>query len=302
MSAPPACVEPDYPVSRLTTVGTGGPARFLARPGTGAALVEALRWADAEALEVAVVGLGSNLLVADEGYDGVVLRLAGELARIERDGDRVVCGGGASLAAIVRRATGWGLSGIEFGCAIPGTAGGAVRMNAGAYGGELRDVLERAMVVGADGERAGGPEELGMRYRHSNVGAREVVAEAVLRLRPDEPERIRATVAGMQRRRREAQPAKVRTFGSVWKNPDGELSAGRMLEECGLKGFASGGARISPVHANFIENLGGARSADVIALMQEARRRVRERFGVELEHEVQMLGPIALGMVDRQLP
>jgi UDP-N-acetylmuramate dehydrogenase len=294
MSAVPACVEPDYPVSRLTTVGTGGPARFLARPRTGAELGEVLRWADAEALEVAVVGLGSNLLVADEGYDGAVLRLAGELARIERDGERVVCGGGASLAAIVKRATGWGLSGIEFGCAIPGTAGGAVRMNAGAYGGELRDVLERALVVGADGERSGGPAELGMRYRHSNVGPREVVAEAVLRLRPDDTERIRTTVADMQRRRREAQPAKVRTFGSVWKNPDGEMSAGRMLEECGLKGFASGGARISPVHANFIENVGGARSADVIALMQEARRRARARFGVELEHEVQMLGPIAL--------
>ena len=296
MSAVPACVEPDYPVSRLTTVGTGGPARFLARPGSGGELAEVLRWADAEALDVAVVGLGSNLLVADEGYDGVVLRLAGELARIERDGERIVCGGGASLAAIVKRATGWGLSGIEFGCAIPGTAGGAVRMNAGAYGGELRDVLERAVVVGADGERAGGPDALGMRYRGSNVGAREVVAEAVLGLRPDDTERIRATVADMQQRRREAQPAKVRTFGSVWKNPDGELSAGRMLEECGLKGYTAGGARISPVHANFIENVGGARSADVIALMQEARRRARERFGVELEHEVQMLGPIALEM------
>jgi UDP-N-acetylenolpyruvoylglucosamine reductase len=294
MSAIPACVEPDYPVSRLTTVGTGGPARFLARPRTGAELAEVLRWADAEALELAVVGLGSNLLVADEGYDGAVLRLAGELARIERDGERIVCGGGASLAAIVKRATGWGLSGIEFGCAIPGTAGGAVRMNAGAYGGELRDVLERAAVVGADGERSGGPAELGMRYRRSNVGPREVVAEAVLRLRPDDMERIRATVADMQRRRREAPPAQVRTFGSVWKNPGGDLSAGRILEECGLKGFAAGGARISPVHANFIENTGDARSADVIALMQEARRRARDRFGVELEHEVQMLGPIGL--------
>ena len=294
MSGVPACVQPDYPVSRLTTVGTGGPARFLARPGTGAELAEVLRWADKEKLDVAVVGLGSNLLVADEGYDGVVLRLAGGLARIERDGERIVCGGGASLAAVVKRATGWGLSGIEFGCAIPGTAGGAVRMNAGAYGGELRDVLERAVVVGAAGERAGGPDDLGMRYRHSDVGPREVVAEAVLRLRPDDSERIRATVADMQRRRREAQPAKVRTFGSVWKNPGGERSAGRMLEECGLKGFTAGGARISPVHANFIENTGGARSADVIALMQEARRRGRERFGVELEHEVQMLGPIAL--------
>jgi len=299
MSAVPACVEPDYPVSRLTTVGTGGPARFLARPATRPELAQVLRWADADELDMAVVGLGSNLLVADEGYDGVVLRLAGELARIERDGERIVCGGGASLAAVVKRATGWGLSGIEFGCAIPGTAGGAVRMNAGAYGGELRDVLDRAVVVGAGGERAGGADELDMRYRGSNVGPREVVAEAVLRLRVDDTERIRATVADMQRRRREAQPAKVRTFGSVWKNPDGGRSAGRILEECGLKGFAAGGARISPVHANFIENTGDARSADVIALMQEARRRARERFGVELEHEVQMLGPIGLEMVGR---
>jgi len=294
MSGVPAWVEPDYPVSRLTTVGTGGPARFLARPGTGAELAEVLRWADAEELDVAVVGLGSNLLVADEGYDGVVLRLAGDLARIARDGERIVCGGGASIAAIVKRATGWGLSGIEFGCAIPGTAGGAVRMNPRANGGQQRDVLDEALVVGADGPRRGGPDELGMRYRGSNVGPREVVAEAVLRLRPDDTERIRATVADMQRRRREAQPAKVRTFGSVWKNPRGDLSAGRILEECGLKGFAAGGARISPVHANFIENTGDARSADVIALMQEARRRARDRFGVELEHEVQMLGPIGL--------
>jgi UDP-N-acetylenolpyruvoylglucosamine reductase len=294
MTGEPACVQADYPVSRLTTVGTGGPARWFGRPGDAGELHDVLRWAAAEGLEIAVVGLGSNLLVADEGYDGLVLRLVGGLARIDREGDRIVCGGGATLAAVVKRATGWGLSGIEFGCAIPGTAGGAVRMNAGAYGGEVRDVLEGALVVGAAGERRGGPGELEMSYRHSNVGGGEVVAEAVLRLRPDDPDRIRATVADMQRRRREAQPAKVRTFGSVWKNPDGDLGAGRMLEECGLKGFTLGGARISPVHANFIENTGGARSADVIALMREARRRARERYGVELEHEVQMLGPIGL--------
>jgi UDP-N-acetylmuramate dehydrogenase len=294
MTGEPACVQADYPVSRLTTVGTGGPARWFGRPGDAAELQGVLRWAAAEGLEIAVVGLGSNLLVADEGYDGLVLRLVRGLARIDRDDDRIVCGGGATLAAIVKRATGWGLSGIEFGCAIPGTAGGAVRMNAGAYGGEVRDVLEVALVVGAAGERRGGPGELEMTYRHSNVAAGEVVAEAILRLRPDDPDRIRATVADMHRRRREAQPAKVRTFGSVWKNPDGALPAGRMLEACGLKGFALGGARISPVHANFIENTGGARSADVIALMREARSRARDRYGVELEHEVQMLGPIGL--------
>jgi UDP-N-acetylenolpyruvoylglucosamine reductase len=294
MSGEPACVQADYPVSRLTTVGTGGPARFFARPGDAGELAHVLRWAAGQGLEIAVVGLGSNLLVADEGYDGLVLRLVGDLARIDREGDRIVCGGGATLAAIVKRATEWGLSGIEFGCAIPGTAGGAVRMNAGAYGGELRDVLEGAVVVGAAGERRGGPVELEMTYRHSNVEAGEVVSGAVLLLRPDDPGRIRATVADMQRRRREAQPAKVRTFGSVWKNPDGDMGAGQMLEACGLKGFTLGGARISPVHANFIENIGGARSADVIGLMREARRCARDRYGVELEHEVQMLGPIGL--------
>ena len=286
----PAIVETDFPTSRLTTVGTGGPARWFARQGTVAELRDVLAWADAEGVEVAVIGLGSNLLVADEGYPGMVVRLAGDLARIERDGPRVVCGGGASLAAIVKRATGWGLSGIEFGSAIPGTAGGAVRMNAGAYGGEVRDILEEAVVVGPAGDRRGGPDALGMTYRRSNVAAGEVVAEAVLRLTPADPARIRTTVSDMQRRRREGQPAKVRTFGSVWKNPDGELTAGQLLERCGLKGFAVGGARISPVHANFIENRGGARSEDVLAVMREARRRARDRFGVELEHEVQMLG------------
>jgi UDP-N-acetylmuramate dehydrogenase len=292
---PPTAVQADYPTSRLTTVGTGGPARWFARPTTVAELGDVLAWAKAEGLEVAVIGLGSNLLVADEGYDGVIVRLAGELARIERDGDRVVCGGGASLAAIVKRATGWGLSGIEFGCAIPGTAGGAVRMNAGAYGGEMRDVLAEALVIGPDGRRRGRPDDLGMRYRRSTVEPGEVVAEAVLALHPGEVETIRQTVADMQRRRREAQPAKVRTFGSVWKNPGPGKTAGRLLEECGLKGYAVGGARISPVHANFIENHDGARSADVIALMREGRRRARER-GVELEHEVQMLGPVGLDL------
>jgi UDP-N-acetylmuramate dehydrogenase len=292
---PPAIVQADYPTARLTTVGTGGPARWFARPTTVAELGDVLAWAAGAGLETAVIGLGSNLLVSDEGYDGVIIRLAGELARIERDEDRVTCGGGASLAAIVKRATEWGLSGIEFGCAIPGTAGGAVRMNAGAYGGEIRDVLAEALVIGAEGQRRGGPDALGMTYRRSEIVPGEVVAEAVLELRRDDPARIRETVADMQRRRRDAQPAKVRTFGSVWKNPGGERTAGRLLEECGLKGYVVGGARISPVHANFIENHDGARSADVIALMQEARRRARAR-GVELEHEVQMLGPI--GLVD----
>ncbi len=224
------------------------------------------------------------------------MRLDGSLATIELDGEHAICGGGASLAAVVRRATDAGLSGIEFGCAIPGTVGGAVRMNAGAYGGELRDVLVEALVVSADGVRRHGPDELEMRYRHSNVGPGEVVAVAMLRLRPAPREQVRATVKAMQARRTAAQPRKARTFGSVFKNPDEGPGAGQLLEACGLKGFAIGGAQISPVHANFIENVGGATSADVAALIGEGRRRVREQHGVELEHEVELLGAITIAV------
>jgi len=293
-AARPSVVEEAFPLARLTTVGTGGPARFFARVGDVASLRACLRWAAASEIAVRVVGLGSNLLIADAGYDGLVLRLDGGLAAIAIDAPLVRCGGGASLAAIVRRATDGGLAGIEFGCAIPGTVGGAVRMNAGAYERELCDVLVEAVVVSAHGERRGGPADLALRYRNSNVAQDEVVATATLRLEPADPARVKATVRELQGRRTEAQPRKARTFGSVFKNPPGELTSGQILEACELKGLQIGGARISPKHANFIENVGGARSADVVALMAEARRRARERFGVELEHEVELLGEIAI--------
>jgi UDP-N-acetylenolpyruvoylglucosamine reductase len=286
--------EENYPLARLTTIGTGGPARWFARPTSMHLLTAALRFAESEELPVAVVGLGSNLLVADAGFDGLALRLDGSLATIELDGEHAICGGGASLAAVVRRATDAGLSGIEFGCAIPGTVGGAVRMNAGAYGGELRDVLIEALVVSAEGVRRHGPTELEMTYRHSNIGPGEVVAVAMLQLAPAPRDQVRATVKAMQARRTAAQPRKARTFGSVFKNPDEGPGAGQLLESCGLKGHVIGGAQISTVHANFIENLGDASSADVAALIGEGRRRVREQFGVELQHEVELLGAIAI--------
>jgi len=294
VTLPPEGLEERFPLARLTTIGTGGPARWFARPASMDMLVGALRFAAEEDLPVAVVGLGSNLLIADAGFDGLVVRLDGSLATIELDGEHAICGGGASLAAVVRRATDSGLSGIEFGCAIPGTVGGAVRMNAGAYGGELRDVLIEALVVSAAGVRRHGPAELEMTYRHSNVRPGEVVAVALLQLSPAPIGRVRATVKAMQGRRTAAQPRKARTFGSVFKNPDEGPGAGQLLEACGLKGHVIGGAQISPVHANFIENLGDASSADVAALIGEGRRRAREQFGVELEHEVELLGPIAI--------
>ena len=283
-------IEENVSLSRHTTLGTGGPARAFARPETLDELNEALAWAEERGLPVATVGLGSNLLVADDGVEALVLRLAGELAAVEVDGELLVAGGGVANAVCLHRARAAGLGGFEFACAIPGTVGGGVWMNAGAYGRDWAQILVRALVVDGDGAAWRTPAELGLRYRHSELRHGQVVARAELRLTPRPPEEIKTTIADLQARRKAAQPTNKRTFGSVFKNPDHELSAGRMLEACGLKGHRIGGAQISPRHANFVENAGEARSADALALMQEARRRALEQFGVELQHEVELLG------------
>jgi UDP-N-acetylmuramate dehydrogenase len=277
-------------LSRYTTLGTGGPARDFAEPTSVAEVEELLR----RDLPVATIGLGSNLLVADDGVDALVLRLAGELAAVEVDGDLIRAGGGAANAVVLHRARAAGLGGFEFACAIPGTIGGGIRMNGGAYGGDFSQVLVRALVASADGTAWLTPEELGLSYRHSNLRHGQVVLQAELRLAPRPSEEIKAAVRELNARRKEAQPTNRRTFGSVFKNPEHELSAGRMLEACGLKGHRVGGAQISPKHANFIENAGGARTEDALALIAEARRRAREQYGIELVHEVQLLGDIEI--------
>ena len=281
-------IEAGVALSRYTTLGTGGPARAFAEPQSVAEVEELLR----RGMPVATIGLGSNLLVADEGFDGLVLKLVGELAAVAVDGDLLRVGGGAANAVCLHRARTAGLGGFEFACAIPGTIGGGIWMNGGAYGGEFSQVLVRALVATADGTGWLTPEELGLTYRHSRLEHGQVVVEAELHLRPRPPDEIKATVRELNAQRKAAQPTNRRTFGSVFKNPDHELSAGRMLEACGLKGHRIGGAQISPKHANFIENAGGARTADALALMAEARRRAYEQFGVELVHEVELLGPI----------
>jgi UDP-N-acetylmuramate dehydrogenase len=287
-------LEHDVELSRLTTLGTGGPARAFARPESVADVEELLRWAAERELAVATVGLGSNLLVADDGVDALVLKLAGELAEVRPDGDLLRTGGGAANAVGLHKARAAGLGGFEFACAIPGTTGGGVWMNAGAYGGEFSHVLARARVATADGSGWLTPAELGLSYRSSNLRHGQVVVQAELKLTPRPPAEIKSEVADLNARRKEAQPTNRRTFGSVFKNPDHELSAGRMLEACGLKGHRIGGAQISPKHANFIENADGARSADAVALMAEARRRAHEQYGVELRHEVQLLGGLVV--------
>jgi UDP-N-acetylenolpyruvoylglucosamine reductase len=289
-------VTPEEGVSlaRLTTIGTGGPARAFARPSSLAELKDVLGWAAERELPVAAVGLGSNLLAADEGVDALVLKLSGDLASVRIEGDVLVAGGGAANAVCLHQARGAGLGGFEFACAIPGTAGGGVRMNAGAYGSDWRGILERALVVSADDSGWRSPDELGLEYRRSALRPGEVVAQAKFRLEPKPPDEIKATVADLQAQRKAAQPTNKRTFGSVFKNPEHDLSAGRMLEAVGLKGHRIGGAQISPRHGNFIENAGDARATDALALMAESRRRALEEFGVELVHEVRLVGGLEL--------
>jgi len=292
----PEGVERDRPLARLTTVRTGGPADFYARPDSAERLAELLAWTDIEGIEVGVVGSGSNLLVADAGFRGLVMKLDGALASIERDGDRLLCGGGARLPQASARAAREGLSGLEFGVNIPGTVGGAVKMNANAYGGDLSRVLEWVEVATPSGSDRRVPADLGFSYRRSTLTSREIVAQAAFALERAEPAEVKATLAAMRARRKAAQPSGIKTFGSTFKNPDDPRaegsSAGVLLDQAGCRGLRAGGARFSDKHANFVENTGDASTADVIALMAEGRRRVRELFGVELEPEVQLLGDI----------
>jgi UDP-N-acetylenolpyruvoylglucosamine reductase len=296
VSAPPAGARRDVPLAPLTKVRTGGAADWFLAVEDAEALVEALRWAREDGLSVGLVGSGSNLLVADDGFHGLAIKLQGELAAFERDGDRVFAGGAARLPSVAAKAAGWGLSGLEFGVNIPGTVGGSVRMNANAYGGQLARVLEWVEVSSAAGSERRTPDQLGFAYRSSNLGDGEVVSRAGFRLRPQDPAQIRATLATMRSRRRADQPSGIKTFGSTFKNPDDERaqgqSAGQLLDAAGCRGLARGGARFSPVHANFVENFDGASTADVLELMAEGRRRVHERSGVVLEPEVQVLGDV----------
>ena len=287
-------LEEQVPLARFTTIGTGGPARWFARPASLGELQQLLGWAAAEGTAVETVGLGSNLLVHDDGVDALVLHLEGELADVRVEGDLLVAGGGATNAVCLHRARDADRGGLEFASAIPGTVGGGVRMNAGAYGVEFRDVLVDALVAVADGVRTLDPQELDLSYRHSSLEPGQVVARVRLRLDHRPGAEVKSSVSQLLARRKATQPTTKRTFGSVFKNPPGGRGAGQLIEECGLKGHRLGGALISPRHANFIENAGGATSADALALMAEARRRVPERFGMELEHEVRFLGPLEL--------
>jgi len=287
-------IEEGVALGRYTTFGSGGPARGFVRARSEEDVTAALVWASERDLPVLPLGFGSNLLVADEGVEALALRLEGELASVAIEGEKMIAGGGAADALCARQAQAAGLSGLEFAASIPGTVGGGVCMNAGAWGSDFGVVLERALVADREGSRWLDRGELGLRYRGSDLGPGQIVVKAELRLERSEAEEIQRGVSAKKEQRKSSQPSGIRTFGSVFKNPEHEFGAGRMIDACGLKGEQIGGARISLQHANFIENCGGATTADALELIELARRRVHEQFGVMLEPEVRLVGEISL--------
>lgn len=269
----------------------GGPVRLMACPASGAeaaALLRLLREADAP---VELMGKGTNLLVADEGLDAVVVRLGEAISGAELlPGDRVRAGAGISLAKLAVFAAEAGLSGLEFAHGIPGSLGGAVFMNAGAYGGEMKDVLESAEIALPDGTLREVPaEELELSYRHSALeGSGALVTAATVKLTPAEPEAIRARMRELMEKRRASQPLDMPSAGSTFKRPVGGYAAA-LIDQAGLKGFAIGGAQVSEKHAGFVINRGGATFDDVLRLMEHIQKTVLEKSGIRLEPEVRIL-------------
>jgi UDP-N-acetylmuramate dehydrogenase len=280
----------DEPLSRHTTLKVGGPARWYCRVKTEQGLSTVLRAASESGEPLALLGMGSNVVAADAGFPGWVVRLEGDFLRIEIAGERLTAGGGAALGGACAAAARAGLSGLEPISGIPSSIGGAVRINAGAYGGEIFDVLETVRMVSRNGQRreATGPD-IPHGYRWTQLcETGDIVSEATLRLRPASREEIGERTRVVSEKRRGALPGEPNA-GSVFKNPPGDY-AGRLVEACGLKGERRGDAAISTRHANVVVNLGRARSADVVLLMRLMRDSVRARFGVTLSPEVEFLG------------
>jgi UDP-N-acetylmuramate dehydrogenase len=289
---PDTTLLPDEPLSRHTSFRIGGPADVLLLPHTLADLQQIRRLVNEAGVAFTVIGNGSNLLVKDGGLRGVVLKVAENLARIEFTGRRGYAQSGALLGLVSRTAALHGLAGLEFAVGIPGTIGGGVMMNAGAYGGEMKDVVTSVTVVDETGEvRTLTAEEMQFAYRRSVLQTRDwIVADIRMELRPDEPERVLAQMSYNNYLRESMQPLALPSAGSVFKRPPGKY-VGPMIQELGLKGFGIGGAQISEKHAGFIVNRSGtARATDVLALIQHVRERVQERYEVWLETEVRIIG------------
>lgn len=283
-------VRRDEPMTRHTTYRIGGPAALLVECASVADLSLATTVLSEEEVDWRILGKGSNVLVADDGYDGAVITLGRDFKRHSLEGEHLRTGAGVILAAIVRDAFSQGRTGLEFAVGIPGTVGGALAMNAGSRDEWIGSIVESVtLFVPGDGLVALRGPEIDWGYRASGLSARGIVVEAVLRVVEGDGDHIRRTMEANLRRRKRTQPLSLPSAGSVFVNPEGE-SAGRLIESAGLKGTSVGGAQVSEVHANFIVNTGGASADDVIALVRLVRDTVKEAHGIELTPEVRFLG------------
>lgn len=281
----------DAPMREHTTFQIGGPADCLLKPASMEETQQILRLVKEYELPLTFVGNGSNMLVSDKGIRGVVVNFADTFNAIRVEGTKMTVGAGALLKDIAEAAAQHSLAGLEFACGIPGSIGGAVFMNAGAYGGETKSVVKAVRAVTRDGEvKTYSLDDLELGYRHSIFQTNgEAIVEVELELTPGSEEEIRASIADFTQRRESKQPLEMPSAGSTFKRPEGYF-AGTLIDQTGLKGLSVGGAQVSTKHAGFVVNKGGATAADVINLIHEVQKRVKEAHGVELQPEVRLIG------------
>ncbi|MFR5602475.1 MAG: UDP-N-acetylmuramate dehydrogenase [Lachnospiraceae bacterium] len=286
-----AAVKTQEMMKNHTTFRIGGPASYFVVPDSSSQLSAVVRLCRDEEVPYVILGNGSNLLVGDLGYEGVVIVLGEEFSRCRIEADRITAGGGVKLSVIARRALEAGLTGFEFAGGIPGTLGGALVMNAGAYGGEMKDVLESARVMTREGEVLTlTAEQLELGYRTSCIPSNGyILLEGTIRLQPGDPSAIEASMKDLAGRRRDKQPLEFPSAGSTFKRPAGHF-AGKLIEEAGLRGYQVGGAQVSEKHCGFVINTGDATAADVLTLCRDVRDRVEQLSGVVLEMEIKKLG------------
>ncbi len=279
------------PMAKHTTFRIGGPAALMALPRTVGEAKMAVKTARELGVEPFFLGNGSNLLVTDQGYDGFLIKLAGELDQLREADRRLEAGSAVLLSRLSNAALGRGLTGLEFAGGIPGSVGGAVTMNAGAYGGEIAQVLESVTFLDEAGEICTLPaSECGLSYRKSVFSDRRcLILEARFKLEQGDPTVIKARMDELTEKRKEKQPLEWPSAGSMFKRPPGRFAAA-LIDQCGLKGLTVGGAQVSEKHAGFVVNRGGATCADVLELVRQVQERVLQRTGVELEMEVRVLG------------
>lgn len=291
-------VQMDFPLSRLTTFRIGGPAAYVVTPSSIDELKKVLLVCRENGLKRLVIGKGSNILASDEGFQGVIIRLDSEFQRVRIQNCIVEAESGISLSSLAKKAADKGLSGLEFASGIPGSLGGAIYMNAGAYGGEMKDVLQEVTVIDMLGDlKHLDRSELEMGYRSSILQYKSwVVVRGILQLEEKDPAEIKAKMQELTERRNAKQPMDMPSAGSVFKRPEGHF-VGTMIEEAGLKGYQVGGAMVSPKHAGFIVNTGDATCRDVTELIRHIQKVIKEQYGVELTPEVRYLTPRGLDVI-----